>query len=503
MKYRTTLKTTLLLILIAVAMMLCSCIPTKEVRCAIHSSDQQIEQTKSSIKQKDLSSNTTAPAAIVKSAYYTERHPLTPEQRAIWLRNTISVNGRGPMSFLVSKILRNVNVHIKYDPSINKNQQLTISYVGTIRGALDEIADKTGYAYNATEDSVHWTDFVTKTFDIAFMPGNSTYMIGGTATGGTTTGTSGTSGSSSNSSYSQMQASLSIWNDITSTLNQLKSKDGKIFVSQSTTTVTVSDHPSNVAEMTEYIDQLNQDMSQQVRLKIQVLEVDLNESHSYGIDWNLVSHMLGTDFSLTAHLASAVSGAVKGTTPIAFRIGDDKSNAVLNALSQQGKVSVVTEPTVITLNNQAAEVRINTDTAYLQSVTTTQVSQTGSTQTSLTPGNINEGFTLYLVPKIKGNQIFLQISSDLSSLVDLQAFTSGANNGSQTIQLPTIASKLFNIRSVVRNDNTLIIGGFKQTNDQKADTKMLNLDPLGGHAARKVKSETILLITPTILENNT
>jgi type II secretory pathway component GspD/PulD (secretin) len=128
----------------------------------------------------------------------------------------------------------------------------------------------------------------------------------------------------------------------------------------------------------------------------------------------------------------------------------------------------------------------------------------GTPSTSLTPGIVTTGFSLYILPKIQGNDVFLQITSSLSSDLTFSRQSSGSGTtGSQaTIQLPKVSEKRFNQRTSVPSGSTLVLSGFKQLQNQTGETSMFGSKALGGSAAQKTSIETILLITPTILRSD-
>src|SRR4029078_680475 len=110
----------------------------------------------------------------------------------------------------------------------------------------------------------------------------------------------------------------------------------------------------------------------------------------------------------------------------------------------------------------------------------------------------------------------MQIAGDLSNLTKLEkidnipanedrrGFTRRNLGQFQSIQVPTVVAKHFNQRAVVPSGTTLVITGFKQLRDR---TQLASIP--GGNLADKLASrgsdrdtvQTIVLITPTILEN--
>lgn len=519
---RNLLKTTTIIISIVILASGCGPVKTyKESEQAISDAAQTMQQTRMP--------EAPVPAVITRSGYYVDTTPNSLEKQPTWLKDPITLQGQDlPLQFYVSRLLSKTNASANYQPDMHQNKMLSINYTGTIKGALDKLAEESGYAYQVQDNKVNWSSLVTKTLNISFMPGSATYLVGQTANSthnsnqdnsqnngvGGSTNLVTTRGNLDDEQYSNLQATLSIWKDIKTTLNDLKSPDGKVIVSESTTSVTVSDHPENVQVMEQYINQLNKEMTQQVSIQVQVLEVELKKEFNYGINWNLVQDALGTQIGFAGNLANAANIGGNANTVDAgvslLRIGRETgSNAVIQALSQQGELSVVTRPRVVTMNNQMAEIRITKDTGYLQSVSTSTIANASGTSTSLTPGIVTDGFTLYLLPKIKGSDIYLQISSTLSTLTALEkvdntvAGKSANSTDFQAIQVPTLTEKRFNQRTMVQSGSTLVVAGFKQLRDEIKENAPYGITPLGGAGGQKQNVETIVLITPTVIRNPT
>jgi type IVB pilus formation R64 PilN family outer membrane protein len=190
--------------------------------------------------------------------------------------------------------------------------------------------------------------------------------------------------------------------------------------------------------------------------------------------------------------------------------GSGGSNAIVQALQQQGQVSMVTEPQVTTMNNQVAAIDITRSEGYLKSISST--ANDVSTTTSLTPGDVTTGFTMYLLPKIRNNKVYMQISSSMADLIALDKADSSPNDASKSagdkqgqdysaIQVPTIDKKQFNQRSVVNNGATLVVAGYRTMNDKTETSKVFGLSALGARGAAHQRIETIILVTPIITRN--
>lgn len=473
------------------------------------------------------------PSLVMNKGSYIDRTPISLMKNPSWLKSHIVIKGdQLPFSYFSRTIGSGAGYGIltKYQNGLDPNLKISMNYSGTIRGALDLLASKSGYVYNVQGSSIYWQAFITKTYDIAFMPGGTDYLMGkkgggGSSSGGTSGATDFTTADSSSDQYSNLTGKLSVWTDLKATLDQLISPDGKVTVSQATTTITVRDRPTNQALIGQFISNLNSKLSKQVLVKIQILQVNLENDYNLGINWQIIANAFnkspfvlnanyGTPISITSFTPQSTLPATVSTATTAAAVpqmgtiadpnGQFPSYTILfNALTQQGKTSVVTEPRVVCLNNQVSVIKITQQRGYVASVQNTTLSGTSgtaptSTVTSqITPGNIITGVTLYILPKILDSKIYLQVNADISLVTALDTFGSGNTQ----IQLPTVDSKSFNQRGVIRSGETLILAGFRQLGNQARAQQFLKSQALGGKAATQNSQETVILITPIVLDN--
>ena len=471
------------------------------------------------------------PSLLVKQGLYVDTSPISLDRSPPWLNNRIIIRGdQLPFSYYSRTIASGAgnNILTKYQAELDQAAKVSINYSGTVKGALDLIATKTGYVYNVRRNMIYWQEFVTKTYDIAFMPGGTEYMMGKSS--GSSTAAPSVAGASSvsdysntdttMSEYSSLKGNLSIWKDLETTIKQLLSPEGKVIVSESSTSVTVRDKATNVDLIGQYVRNLNANLSKQVLVKISIIEVNLDSAYNMGIDWSIVRRVFsGTNFQLDANYGTPVSiKALTGedTPPIiglqAVNPGKTPSQTILlNALSQQGKTATISEPRVLCLNNQVSVIRITRSEGYAASVQNTTLAGTaagsstvGSVTAQITPGIIVTGLTLYLLPKIFNGDVYLQVNADLSTNLGLGEFGPAPTSGQPTsqIQLPNITAKHFNQRSMIHSGNTLILSGFRQTSNQTGAMQLLQSQTLGGKASLELSKETIILITPIILNGS-
>ncbi len=497
-----------LLVLVCLIFFVQACVPPtyKEVNANVDATNKQFDHHFSdSAEMRDT--NRLAPILV-------DNQNSKPQA---WLNAPISFHARNmPLAKLVDHLLQPQGVYNTFSAGANSNVLVSLDIKGSLQKALDLISSKTGYAYTVEGHNVIWSLFVTKTFDVSFMPGISKYVVGepnNTSSGSSSNSSTGNNSSAANDltssgQYSSIEGTISLWTDLEATVKNMLSDKGKATISQATTTITVTDYAANVHDIQNYLENMNQSLSRQVALDVRVIEVNLNKDFLYGVDWNLVrsftSQRYGVDISNASRSQLNQSlGTSAGTMLMSASSGVwNNSRVILNALEQQGKVSVETQPRVVTLNNQVAQIGINTSTTYLAQVSTNVVVQ-GPTTTTLTPGTVTNGFTLYLLPKIQGDNVYLQISSIISNLIAIQPYPSNGSasvqSGGNQIYAPIIDEKRFNQRTLVPSGATLLLAGFKQLNNTANNNSIFGSNTLGGYGGGQKNVETVILITPTII----
>jgi type IVB pilus formation R64 PilN family outer membrane protein len=260
-------------------------------------------------------------------------------------------------------------------------------------------------------------------------------------------------------------------------------------------------------------------MSKQVALSVQVLSVTLDDNGSMTNNIGVLFRgskfgaALGTGAQSNADPLAGVIGNLSGTSPgFGWAILNGQlngTNSVVTALSQNGKVSVVTTASLTTVNGAPVPLQVVNRRGYLASVATTQLSGTSGgtapgSQSTLTPGEVTTGFNLQLVPRIlKDGNLILQYGVAISELVGSQdgfeTFTSSGN----TIQLPNVNMRNFVQQSIVPNGATLVLAGFEQVRaaDKRSGLGHPDFFQLGGsRSATNHREVIVILITPTLLD---
>lgn len=358
---------------------------------------------------------------------------------------------------------------------ISASSAFQANYAGSLTGFMNLVAAYYGISWKLQAQALRFYLLESRTFRIAALPGDARLASGvdtgantGAAAGGSMAapgaGAATQSGASSNSTGLSFSG-LSVWSAIESSVRQMLGPAGKVVASPATGTLTVTDTPAVLDKVAEYLEEQNRSLNRQVSVHVRVLSVELEEGETYGIQWDLVYARLtgGSPYAIALRTAAVTAEGVGNLVLGAPANSSSRwagSQAMISALSTQGRVTELTSASVVTLNNQPVPVNVGRRVSYLAASATSQTANVGST-TSLTPGTVSTGFSMTLVPHIiDGQELLLQYAIDLSSLLAIKTISSGGSS----IEAPDVSTSSFLQRVRLKSGETLVVAGFDQDN---------------------------------------
>ncbi|MEJ7745697.1 MAG: PilN family type IVB pilus formation outer membrane protein [Luteimonas sp.] len=392
--------------------------------------------------------------------------------------------------------------------------RIDIRYSGELTGLLNAVSSRLGLSWRYRDGVVSMFYLDTRFFKVYSIPtttsmdsvvasgtATSAGVQGGTGGGGNGGGAGGISGSSSSSQTTNVSLRTNSTDDLTKTVaSMLTPNVGRMSLSPSSGNVTVTDTPEVLDRIGSYINDLNTFATKQVLLNIKILSVQVNDSDELGINWDVIYQSLSSQYGIGlvssfANSADAISGSVNILEGSSRFSG---SQLVVNALSKQGRVSVLTQPSVTTLNLEPVPVQIAKQTSYLAQSSTTLSPNVGST-TSLTPGTVTTGFNMNLLPYIlpDSQTILLQYSLNLSSLSSIRRVESGES----AIEIPEVDNRILSQKVRMRSGETLVLSGFEQStkgNDRSGTGSPRFWLFGGGVRATNAREVLVVLITPIV-----
>jgi len=327
----------------------------------------------------------------------------------------------------------------------------------------------------------------------------------------------GATGTSANAPATSTQAAAASTSASVISASSVNFPDGSnLTISPASGLINVTASPEKMAEVSAFLDAFRASVERQVLIEAKIVEVTLTKSLQYGIDWGAVSKF--GSFNLNAKSgepagASLGSGstvqAPGGSSPgnITFSLsGNVAINAVLQALSAQGKVSVLSSPRTSALNNQRAIFQVTTDEVFFAVTQTPIVGPNGATtfESSVVPQQISVGIVLDVLPQISADNILtMNVRPAVTSVARIASIT--LKDGTQSTA-PVVDRREGDTMARLRAGETMVIGGLMQTteNHDVSGVPVLKDLPLIGGLFRHVsdsetRSELVVFLTPTII----
>lgn len=257
----------------------------------------------------------------------------------------------------------------------------------------------------------------------------------------------------------------------------------------------------------------------QIAIEATIAEVTLNDALNYGVQFFVASQsgsLANTVASSPAAAVATTATSPAGTAPsnavnaaagallgralpgFNFLIGSESSpRVILDALHNVTDVKVLSNPSLVVLDNQAATLQVGD-----------QVPFSTGTATVLTANNTvvntidykNTGIILRVLPRANANgNIVLDIEQEISNVA------AGTTPGSLT---PTISQRRIKSSIAVNSGQTVLLAGLisETENKQRQGIPVLDSIPGVGDAfshqnTSRARTELILFIRPTVIKD--
>jgi len=320
--------------------------------------------------------------------------------------------------------------------------------------------------------------------------------------------TSGSSSGSSSSGGGTVQVGqvdvVNFWEELEQQLKAMISEEGRFVVNRLSGTIQVTDLHRRVEQIAEFLSHLRRTLYRQVEIEARIYEVALNDDYALGIDWNRID--LGTVDAATGNLSlkniiSIPAGGFTAkavTTTLSFVGGS--FDAVLTALHEQGEVRVISQPRLLTMNNQPALIKVARDESFFTQVISRGVSGTNDIITEQVQ-SVSVGLILSVTPQIsEDGWIMLDVTPIITRLSAI------IESPQKTATAPVIDVKQISALVRVRDREMVVIGGLIQDRVSHIERKVPILGDLPwlgrifkGTYDVKEKTELVIFLSPRIV----
>ena len=280
---------------------------------------------------------------------------------------------------------------------------------------------------------------------------------------------------------------------------------GRIKYDERTNTLIVTDIPTNLYKVRTVVSRLDK-RTPQVSIEARLIEAKLGKDDDLGIDWNVEVSASGsarpTTFPFETErdpFAKPKSGvSIKDYLPDSFPVSASdfftfgtldftELTATLKLLNDKTDTSVISNPTVTTLNNKEAKIvvgQIFNIPTYERNDQTGKMEITGYTEKDV-------GILLTVTPHInEAGDIVVDLKPEVTALYsdDWDVFGTGDN----AIYAPRFTTRTAETQVMIKDGQTIVIGGLRENVTVKTTNKVPFLGdiPLVGELF-KYKSDTI------------
>jgi MSHA biogenesis protein MshL len=267
-----------------------------------------------------------------------------------------------PVRDLLLLLVRGTNLSIVPDPAIGGTFIGELKNV-TVRQALGLILRPLGldYALDGSVIRVFKREAETRIFDLNYI-----------ATARAAQATVGGDGGPRTSASVSSATKADVFEDLANGVRTLLNERATFNVDRKAGLLQVTDFPERLDRVAVYLEAVQDRVHRQVQIDARVIEVEPTDAKASGIDW--------------ASLAAKMSGAPTADMPVATRqtmngLRVTDVGKLLGLLGEQGTVTVVANPRLLTLNNEPSIVRTET----MSFSVTPQISGDSALTLSLTP----------------------------------------------------------------------------------------------------------------------
>lgn len=243
----------------------------------------------------------------------------------------------------------------------------------------------------------------------------------------------------------------------------------------------------------------------QVLIEAQILDVELNEDLQFGVNWFLTKNpdaLIPGSGDGASPISGAFDSAILGGSTnffatITSAVGSGFVNATINALDSVTDVRSLGAPSLLVRNNATATITVGTQVPVQSSSIST-----GNSNVVSSAQYVSTGITLTVTPRINpGGLVYMDVTQEISrpGARDPDISTSGN---------PPINNKSVTSQVAVQSGETIFLGGLisEQTSKGRTGVPYLNRIPgigalFGSRTSSTVRSETIVMITPTVIES--
>jgi general secretion pathway protein D len=412
----------------------------------------------------------------------------------------------------------------------------------TINEVLDIILLENNLSYELQNGLLKISYLTTKVFGIDYILSqrkatgttditlSSSNQGGGSGASGATSssaGMGGTNASTQSGIKIETNDEVKFWEQLDLELQQVLNRPEDIYeasspiINKNAGLITVTATSKQMRRLEAYLKKLQEKVQLQVLIDVQLLSVTMSEGKTTGVDWSQLYKLQNIDISIdnksynnvgtydpqTGQITEVDSTIGRDIASLISIKADVSLNEVVKFLQTQGDVSSISNPKVLTLNNQPALITAGTEYFYkIRSSSNQQGSGGGVAATTQNEEvqSVFAGVLLTITPEIADDEtITLKINPSLSETSeDLSNGTSA-----DRVMPPDLDRRQLSSVVTVKNGNRIILGGLINTKNVDDSNKVPILGDIPGlsyffryDSNSKQVQELVIVIETHIIE---
>ena len=248
----------------------------------------------------------------------------------------------------------------------------------------------------------------------------------------------------------------------------------------------------------------------QVLIEAKIIEVSLEEATKFGVQWAFgearnapppVVEPATKGLASIRNTRSAFLGSVDEANPnsLSYILTGVDITAAISALETESKVTVLSTPSILVLNNKEATINVGDEIPIVTNTLTGFGNGSGGSTGRSSVTFRQTGITLSVKPRINpGGLVYLELEQEVSV----------PGNVENISQNRPISNRTISTEIAIQSGQTVVMGGLisETRSNNRSGVPILGRIPFlgslfGGKSNSAERTELIVLITPTVIEN--
>lgn len=410
-----------------------------------------------------------------------------------------------PFAPIVGELARDMGYSVAYAEGVDALRQISVDFNGAFtEDALRTTAFLAGYAavIDRKDKVVYISPEATYNYRLPsaiFKDLQAEYSVGGdpanSASGGEDGGGGG--GASLKAEFTIEGKEGTNGQGLSKFLQSLAGQRSEVLVTDQGV-VSVRGNAQSLRRVNDFLTDFVKDAMTQVEIEASVIEVALAKDFSMGIQWGKVLQVAGNvnsgvglglnqsfvDASLGGGSSNAGLVGLAAASAAEGSLGGYRTSAssasIINALMRFTTVNVVSQPRMLSLNNNPATFFEGSQVPYLG-----KMEQSTSEGTSTVSGSVSfaiDGVSFSAVPSVvNDSSVQITLMPVLTSVGEFSQFLGGQ------LTVPSQSSKQTYMRVLAESGKTLILGGIRYNKDVKDSS-------VGSSTASQINSKEIVIL---------